>query len=83
MKLYPTRLTFSDIQHSKYSPASTPAPAPDALLEFVDTSRRDASEPVDHDRKGERMYYARRLGYKPAPIEVIPKIPQYERGDLP
>ena len=81
MKLYPTRLTFSDIQRSGDAPASTPAP--DTLLEFVDTPHHDASEPVDRDRKGEREYYARRLGYRPAPVEVIPKIPQYERGDLP
>lgn len=35
------------------------------------------------DQPGERTYYARCLGYRPAPIEVIPKIPQHERGDLP
>ena len=80
-KLYLTRLTFSDIQRSEYT--NNPGPAPDALLEFVDTSRHNASEPVDYDRKGERTYYARNLGYRPAPVEVIPKIPQYERGDLP
>ena len=83
MKLYTTRLTFPDIQRSEYTPPSTPTP--DAQMDFpdIDTSRHNASDPVDHDRKGERAYYAHRLGYRPAPVEVVSKIPQYERGDLP
>ena len=79
-KLYPTRLTFADIQRSEYS-AKTPAP--DAKMEFPELNVPAIDlryHPIARERRASR---AIRRDRDPRVREFVPKVPDHERAGLP
>lgn len=82
MKFYLTHLTFSDIQRSEYS-AKTPADG--AKMEFVGLNvpvmdMRGSAKPIGPERRNSS---AIDLVHNLRPQEIVGKMPDYERGNLP
>lgn len=82
MKLYLTRLTFPDLQREEFS-AKRSEPAEGALLEFVglNVPVMDMRHyPIGRERRSSR---AIGRDHDPRVYECVPRVNQYERGDLP
>lgn len=82
MKLYLTHLTFPDLQREEFS-AKRSEPAGGALLEFVglNVPVMDMRHcPIGRERRASRAIGRDR---DPRVYEIVGKVPDHERGDLP
>lgn len=81
-KLYPTHLTFSDIQREEFS-AKRSEPAEGALLEFVgmNVPVMDMRHyPIGRERRASRAIGRE---HDPRVYEIVGNVPDHERGGLP